>query len=159
MRLRPFYPDKYYDSQGDLGAPYWFWLLLLWQTRAWWEIALMMAGVSFGRSAGDGDLPWWGGELLAGVPAIAMVYCYTLRGRQRVSRWSYLLLTAGAGVLLLMTLWKWYISTPPVKSLWLSLSCFDVVLFSVFCGSRHLKDVFWTEKNNMTGIQEAPWKR
>ncbi|ECJ2556728.1 TPA: hypothetical protein ACTDM3_004585 [Salmonella enterica subsp. enterica] len=151
MKSRPFYPDRYYDSRGELGAPYWFWLLLLWQSRAWWAVAFLMAGGTSAVAIADrGDALWWW-QLLAGAPAIAMVFCYALRGHQNISRWSFALMVGGAGLLLLTMLYQWVVTPPPAQALWLSFVCFDAVLFLVLCGSRHLRNVFWTEKPYING--------
>ncbi|ECC9297416.1 TPA: hypothetical protein ACF8KN_005002 [Salmonella enterica] len=151
MSFCTFYPEKYYDRRGDLGAPYWFWLLLLWQSRAWWAVAFLMAGGTSAGAIADGrDALWWW-QLLAGVPAIAMAFCYALRGHQKVSRWSFAFTVSGAGVLLLTALYQWFVTPPPTQALWLSFVCFDGVLFLVLSGSRHLQDVFWAEKPHISG--------
>ncbi|HDC1420829.1 TPA: DUF2919 family protein [Salmonella enterica] len=147
MRSPSVYPEKYYDHKGELGVPHWFWLLLLWQSRAWWAVAFLMAGetASGGMTGGHNALWWW--SLLAGVPAIAMVFCYPLRGHQNVSRSSYALTVSGAVILLTTTVYQWVVTPPPAHALWMSVACFDVVLVSVLCGSQHLRDVFWAEKS------------
>lgn len=110
----------------------------------------MAGGTSAGAIADGRDALWWW-QLLAGVPAIAMAFCYALRGHQKVSRWSFAFTVSGAGVLLLTALYQWFVTPPPTQALWLSFVCFDGVLFLVLSGSRHLQDVFWAEKPHISG--------
>ncbi|EAO4206310.1 DUF2919 family protein [Salmonella enterica] len=151
MRPRTFYPERYYNRQGVLGVPYWFWLLMLWQSRAWWAVAFFMvvSAASGGKTDGRDALWWW--LLLAGAPAIVMFFCYPLRECQNISRRSYILTVSGAVVLLMTTLYQWAVTSAPERSLWISFACFDTVLVSVLCGSRHLRDVFWSEKPYISG--------
>ncbi|END4907016.1 DUF2919 family protein, partial [Salmonella enterica subsp. enterica serovar Newport] len=83
-----------YDDAGNLKAPWWFWLILLYLLQGWWLIALGMAMQSY-------DIPdvlqsrgWL--ILFPGFCAFQALFIYPLRGRwYRVSAASRLILLAG----------------------------------------------------------------
>ncbi|MBE8614373.1 hypothetical protein CYG68_18555 [Morganella morganii] len=142
MSRRRVYPEKYYDDNGELGVPFWFWLLLMWQMRAWWVTVFRVSGgTDFLWEAGTDSL-WWCAQLLSGLPVVVIIFVYPYRDNPAVIRRSYLVLIAGAVTMLCLTLLKLLQSPPDEEMFWLSIVCFDVVLCLTICGSRHLRDVF-----------------
>lgn len=76
------FPDaRCYDSNGDLTAPRWFWLLMVWQLFPWW---LTAGGVAAERDLTDTLFPSQTLLILAllcGVPVFLMLFIYPLRGQ------------------------------------------------------------------------------
>ncbi|EBW2650751.1 DUF2919 family protein [Salmonella enterica subsp. enterica serovar Newport] len=133
-----------YDDAGNLKAPWWFWLILLYLLQGWWLIALGMAMQSY-------DIPdvlqsrgWL--ILFPGFCAFQALFIYPLRGRwYRVSAASRLILLAGV---VLMTGHDVYHGIMAFReqedvwtSFWLSLVCFDVVCLAGVAG-RRIRHVF-----------------
>ncbi|WP_394853551.1 DUF2919 family protein [Citrobacter freundii] len=137
------YHEDDYDDAGNLKAPWWFWLILLYLLQGWWLIALGLAMQSYAIADIMQSRGWI--ILLPGLCAFQVLVIYPLRGRfYRLSAASRLTLLAGV---LLMTGHDVYQGTMAFRlqddhiSFWLSLVCFDVVCL-VGASERRVRHVF-----------------
>ncbi|EDV9210769.1 DUF2919 family protein [Salmonella enterica] len=92
-----------FDDHGLLKAPWLFWCGVLLQTRTWWLTGLGMA-TEQGRhwlSLIYPDMVWQLTGLSAGVAALAMLFCYPVRGSMPVlAKAAYLLMLGVLSVML-----------------------------------------------------------
>lgn len=71
-----------FDERGLLKVPVLFWCGLVLLCRAWWLTGLAMATERGGQwiTPFYPDVGWQVQGLVAGVPAMAMLFCYPVRG-------------------------------------------------------------------------------
>lgn len=93
--LRPRRRAEDFDERGLLKVPLLFWFGLFLLVRAWWLTGLAMVTEHGGQwmSLFYPDIGWQVKGLVAGVPALAMLFCYPVRGDLPVlARIMYLLM-------------------------------------------------------------------
>lgn len=96
MKHLPFFRPGDFDDNGLLKAPVLFWAGLVVLARAWWLAGLMAMMAPAGNiQAGFlwPDIRLQFAALAAGIPCMAMMFIYPLRGRSpRLSRVNYALI-------------------------------------------------------------------
>ncbi|EPD0210837.1 DUF2919 family protein [Salmonella enterica] len=138
-----------YDDNGLLKVPVVFWCGVLLQTRVWWLTGLGMASEHGGLwlSLLYPDTTQQLTGLVASVPALAVLFCYPVRGHlPLLAKGIYLLmlfavavLTAG-DVLMLAGLLPGEQETG-----WLSV-CPDLACLVMLWPDKRLREVFFTDK-------------
>lgn len=133
-----------YDDDGNLKAPWWLWLVLLYLLQNW---GVTVVGMSMQSSAISEMVIHWGwGGLLPGVCALWVGGTYPLRGRWvGVRRGGYVLLLLGTFIMMGndgIKCWLAYKSGDMQVWLWASRGCFSLACLLSVVGSRRLRHVY-----------------
>ncbi|EMD3747643.1 DUF2919 family protein [Salmonella enterica] len=135
-----------FDDHGLLKVPWLFWCGVLLQIRAWWLTGLGMATEqgSHWLSLIYPDMVWQLFGLSAGVPSLAMLFCYPVRGSlPGLARAVYLLILGTLFVMLAGDIGL-LVEVQPVSvgTGWLTL-CPDLVCLVALWPDRRLRAVFF----------------
>ncbi|MFS6817605.1 DUF2919 family protein [Citrobacter meridianamericanus] len=141
----PSYTAENYDDEGNLKAPWWFWLVLLYLLQYW---ALTIVGMAMQSSEISNLVIGWGwGGFLPGVCALWVGVTYPLRGRWKgVCHSGYILLIVGSVIILgndIVEGWFAYKNGDMRMWLWASRGCFSLACLLSVAGSRRLRCVYW----------------
>ncbi|ECY4913166.1 DUF2919 family protein [Salmonella enterica] len=116
MKHPPFFRPENFDDSGLLKAPVLFWVGLVVLARAWWLAGLTAMIAPTGNiQAGFlwPDIRLQFVALAAGIPGMAMLFIYPLRGRSpRLSRANYALILAAIVVMAMTDLTGLMIASP-----------------------------------------------
>ncbi|CUR95071.1 hypothetical protein B1R47_25270 [Salmonella enterica subsp. enterica serovar Weltevreden] len=150
---RQRYQADDYDEDGNLKAPMWFWVTLLWLLFPWWLTVIGMAQKSplditqiLYPSLIDNVI-----GLLASAPALLIFLTYPIRGRYpQWGRQSYFILL-GLGSLELIYQGGQLIASPIYANEWsnsliLSILCFNLAALLSIALSTRLHHIFVTNK-------------
>ncbi|EKP5434251.1 DUF2919 family protein [Salmonella enterica] len=147
MKHLPFFLSGNFDDNGLLKAPVLFWVGLVVLARAWWLAGLMAMMAPAGNlQAGflwpDTRLQFV--ALAAGIPGMAMLFIYPLRGRSpRLSQVNYALVLAAIVVMAVTDLAGLMIAPPGGWDAgWLFL-CLDIACMVMLWPDRWLRTVFF----------------
>ncbi|ECB1320178.1 DUF2919 domain-containing protein [Salmonella enterica subsp. enterica] len=156
MKLLPFFRPGNFDDHGLLRAPVLFWVGLVVLARAWWLAGLMAMMAPAGNiQAGFlwPDLRLQLVALAAGIPGMAMLFIYPLRGRSpRLSRVNYALILA-AIVVMAVTDLAGLMIVPPGRwdAGWFFL-CLDIACMVMLWPDRWLRAVFFDPPRQQHGV-------
>ncbi|EBV5086543.1 DUF2919 domain-containing protein [Salmonella enterica subsp. enterica serovar Ball] len=144
MRLQGLKAEDF-DEQGLLKVPPLFWCGLLLQARAWWLTGLAMATEHGGPwiTFFYPDIRLQAAGLIAGVPALAMLFCYPVRGQlPGLARVVWLLMLLAPVLMAVaggLALYRLPVPTAPgLVSLCADLACLVAVW-----PDRRLREVFF----------------
>ncbi|MCU6261846.1 DUF2919 domain-containing protein [Escherichia coli] len=139
-----YWRESDFNDHGLLTVPLLFWCGLLLQTRAWWLTGLAMAAEHGTWLEALYPVTWLQVTgLAAGVPALAMLFCYPLRGTMPgLAKGVFGALLAGVvamtvsdvALMLSLTPEKW-------ETGWLML-CTDLACVVALMPDRRLRAVF-----------------
>ncbi|EAR5683961.1 DUF2919 family protein [Salmonella enterica] len=147
MKPLPLFRPENFDDDGLLKAPVLFWVGLVVLARAWWLAGLMaMMAPAGNMQAGFlwPDIRLQLVALAAGIPGMAMLFIYPLRGRSpRLSRVNYALILA-AIVVMAVTDLAGLMIVPPGRwdAGWFFL-CLDIACMVMLWPDRWLRAVFF----------------
>lgn len=136
--MRYWHADDY-DDEGNLKAPWWYWLVLLYQIKEWGVLTAGMMANSAAVSEWVMAAGW--PTLCPGILALWCVCLYPLRGRgHRIARLAWgclltaLLMSLTLNVVYSLQFWR---HGEPQFLLQVSLGCVSVAcLLSCLCSAR-----------------------
>ncbi|EAA0699020.1 DUF2919 family protein [Salmonella enterica] len=140
------YRSSDFDDHGLLKAPWLFWCGALLQARAWWMTGLEMVSEPGGQWLSlfypDTDLQLTG--LAVGLPALAMLLCYPVRGSLPwLARGAYLLMLATLAIIIANDISLIVDARPPaVYTGWLIVGADMICLVSLWPDHR-MRAVFF----------------
>lgn len=154
MKPLPFFRSGNFDDNGLLKAPVLFWVGLVMLARPWWLAGLMAMMAPAGNlQAGflwpDTRLQFV--ALAAGIPGMAMLFIYPLRGRSpRLSQVNYALILAAIVVMAVTDLAGLMIASPGGWDAGWMFLCLDIACMVMLWPDRWLRTVFLTRPVSKT---------
>ncbi|HAO0324324.1 TPA: DUF2919 domain-containing protein [Escherichia coli] len=140
-----FWRESDFNDHGLLRVPRLFWCGLLLQARAWWLTGLAMAAEHGTWLAPLYPVTWLQVTgLVAGVPALAMLFCYPLRGAMPgLAKVAFGTLLTGVAVMVFSDV-ALKLSMTPAKweAGWLVL-CLDLACVAALWPDSRLRTVFF----------------
>lgn len=138
-----WHPDDY-DDEGNLKAPWWFWLILLYLLKEWGVVAAGMMAHSVTISEWIVSGGW--SMLCPGFLALLCGCLYPLRGRnQGIAKATFILLLSVVLLALVLNvvvgLSAWWDASPEL-TLQVSLGCFSFACLLMCTCSTRLYAVF-----------------
>lgn len=138
-----------YDEDGNLKAPFWFWVALLWLLCPWWLAAIGIAQkaplsitVLLYPTLIDNII-----SLVGGVPVLLMCLIYPIRGKY--PQWGqrcYLILIVLDGLVIMYLGAQWLLSatysSKGDNDLLLGMLCFNLAALLSISFSLRLRRVF-----------------
>ncbi|EMX9648022.1 DUF2919 family protein [Salmonella enterica] len=137
-----------YDHNGLLTAPMGFWVAVVFSLKAW--VLFLVAQACEGQRLAlfDGMYPSVTAViigLLLGVPAMALMFCYPLRGRiPRLTGVSYLGVFAAALLSMAYDTFAFCQVDGTQAGLWMSILAFDSACWLGLLPDRRLRAVFFS---------------
>ncbi|EGN2452278.1 DUF2919 domain-containing protein [Salmonella enterica] len=137
-----------YDHNGLLTVPMVFWAAIVFSLKTW--VLFLVAQACEGRQLAlfDGLYPSAAAiilGLLLGVPAMALMFCYPLRGRiPRLTGVSYLGVIAAALLSMAYDAFAAYQGDGTQAGLWMSILAFDSACWLGLLPDRRIRAVFFS---------------
>ncbi|EMX9647914.1 TPA: DUF2919 family protein [Salmonella enterica] len=137
-----------YDHNGLLTVPVGFWVAVVFSLKAWGLFAVAQASEGRRLALFDGLYPSVTAVvigLLLGVPAMALMFCYPLRGRiPRLAGMSYLGVIAATFLSMAYDAFAAYQTDGTQAGLWMSILAFDLACWLGVLPDRRLRAVFFS---------------
>ncbi|EAA9303579.1 DUF2919 family protein [Salmonella enterica] len=137
-----------YDHNGLLTVPMIFWAAVVFSLKTWGLFLVAQACESRQLALFDGLYPSTTAiiiGLLLGVPAMALMFCYPLRGRiPRLAGMSYLGVIAATLLSMAYDAFAAYHADGAQAGLWMSILAFDSACWLGLLPDRRIRAVFFS---------------